>query len=353
MLLSPAERAAIEAERDARTVFAFNLPIRADEREIVRYFSKAGEVRDVRLITDRNSRKPKGFGYIEFADKTSIKAGISLSGTQFMGQTIQVQQTHAEKNRNASSSITVTAGPDRGLTRLYVGSLHLNVTEDDLRKLFNQYGEIDAITIHADAETGRSRGFGFVQFRKSEDARRAMVNVNGQDVAGRPIKVGFESGREKEGGGTLPSGRDLDDDDQGLRLNSASRAQLMAKLQRPSDVAPPPPPPAPAGPPPPIEPEPTHCVLIKNMFDPASESEPNWDQEIKQDVSEECSKFGSIVHVYVDKDSQGFVYMKFGSIPGAQNAINALNGRWFAGRMIEVDFVPEYIYHNRFPESRI
>lgn len=54
----------------------------------------------------------------------------------------------------------------------------------------------------------------------------------------------------------------------------------------------------------------------------------------------------------MDKNSQGFVYMKFSSTSGAQGALNALNGRWFAGRQIEADFIPESIYNNRFPESR-
>jgi RNA-binding protein 39 len=50
----------MEAERDARTVFAQNLPIRATEEDIIDFFTKAGKVRDVRLISDRNSRKSKG-----------------------------------------------------------------------------------------------------------------------------------------------------------------------------------------------------------------------------------------------------------------------------------------------------
>jgi RNA-binding protein 39 len=99
------------------------------------------------------------------------------------------------------------------------------------------------------------------------------------------------------------------------------------------------------------------------MFDPSQyvvllvgliffrETEPNWDQEIGQDVKEECIKFGTVHHIHVEKDSPGFVYLRFGSIPSAQNAINALNGRWFSGRMIEADFMSEITYKARFPEA--
>ena len=59
-----------------------------------------------------------------------------------------------------------------------------------------------------------------------------------------------------------------------------------------------------------------------------------------------------MVHIFVDKDSDGDVYMKFGSIPAAQNAINALHKRWFAGRLATAEFVPEKQYYANFPESK-
>lgn len=82
------------------------------------------------------------------------------------------------------------------------------------------------------------------------------------------------------------------------------------------------------------------------------ETEVGWDQEIKNDTAEECTKFGSVVHCAVDMNSSGHVYLKFGSIPAAQNAINALNNRWFASRMITAVFVPERSYYSRFPEAK-
>lgn len=59
------ERELMELDRDIRTVFAYNLNLRADEKDIFKFFSKAGTVVDVRIICDRNTRKSKGFAYIE------------------------------------------------------------------------------------------------------------------------------------------------------------------------------------------------------------------------------------------------------------------------------------------------
>jgi RNA-binding protein 39 len=58
-----------------------------------------------------------------------------------------------------------------------------------------------------------------------------------------------------------------------------------------------------------------------------------------------------VLHCFVDKKSKGHVYLKFSSVPAAQNAINALNGRWFAKKQISASFLPEGQYHSLFPEA--
>ena len=62
-----------------------------------------------------------------------------------------------------------------------------------------------------------------------------------------------------------------------------------------------------------------------------SESEPGWENDIKEDVLQECSEAGSVLHIFVDKNSQGNVYVKCASSQVASAAFNRLNGRYFAG----------------------
>lgn len=71
------------------------------------------------------------------------------------------------------------------------------------------------------------------------------------------------------------------------------------------------------------------------------EESPNFDQEIKEDVREECSKFGHVRHVFVEKNSAGHVYIRFADVSSAQKALNSLNHRWFAGKMITAEYYPE------------
>ncbi|XP_043812137.1 RNA-binding protein 39 isoform X2 [Manihot esculenta] len=391
-----------DPERDQRTVFAYQICLKADERDVYEFFSRAGKVRDVRLIMDRNSRRSKGVGYIEFYDAMSVPMAIALSGQPLLGQPVMVKPSEAEKNL-VQSTTTVNAGSgpySGGARRLYVGNLHFNITEDQLRQVFEPFGAVELVQLPLD-ETGHCKGFGFVQFARLEDARNAL-NLNGQvEIAGRPIKVSTVTDQTGMQDGGTNAGDFDDDEGGGLALNARSRALLMQKLDRsgtassiagslgtpvvstglPVPVAPilgaaPVVPPVvaplmagsvpgltglagagvqlPASAIPSVDTIgiPSECLLLKNMFDPNVETEPDFDLDIKEDVQDECSKFGSLRHIYVDKNSSGFVYLRFENTQSAINAQRALHGRWFAGKMITATFMVPQMYEAKFPESR-
>ena len=73
------------------------------------------------------------------------------------------------------------------MTNLYVGNLPWSATETQLKDLFSQYGEVNSVNIIQDRETGRSRGFGFVEMESGAD--EAVQGLNGQELDGRNIKV--------------------------------------------------------------------------------------------------------------------------------------------------------------------
>lgn len=82
---------------------------------------------------------------------------------------------------------------------LYVGNLAFGCTADDLRDLFSQHGTVSSAQVISDRETGRSRGFGFVEM--SDGAEAAVSALNGQDFQGRSITVNEARPREERGGG--------------------------------------------------------------------------------------------------------------------------------------------------------
>jgi len=72
---------------------------------------------------------------------------------------------------------------------LYVSNLSFHTTEDDLRKLFEVHGAVSSAKVITDRETGRSRGFGFVEMDSAEDAQKAIKALNGKDLEGRSMSV--------------------------------------------------------------------------------------------------------------------------------------------------------------------
>jgi RNA recognition motif-containing protein len=86
------------------------------------------------------------------------------------------------------------------MTKMYVGNLPFNATEDSVRALFAEFGSVQSLSLVNDRETGRPRGFGFVEM-SSSDAAKAMQSLNGKDFAGRPLKVNEAQDRPRGGGG--------------------------------------------------------------------------------------------------------------------------------------------------------
>jgi len=72
--------------------------------------------------------------------------------------------------------------------KIYVGNMPFSMTESEIRELFGQYGTVESVSLITDRDTGRPRGFGFVEMARA-DATRAIQNLNGKTVGGRPLRV--------------------------------------------------------------------------------------------------------------------------------------------------------------------
>ena len=95
------------------------------------------------------------------------------------------------------------------MKNIFVGNLNFNTSEDELRQLFEAYGQVDRVSIMTDRETGRSRGFGFVEMSSSEDGEKAIAALNGSQVGGRTLNVNEARPKpERSGGGGGRGGRE-------------------------------------------------------------------------------------------------------------------------------------------------
>ncbi|KAI8904760.1 hypothetical protein EDD86DRAFT_194402, partial [Gorgonomyces haynaldii] len=327
-----------EYTRDQRTVFVTQLSVHARERDLSDILRSCGRIRDVRIVFDKISRRSKGIAYVEFYEEDSVPKAIMLSGTLLMGIPILVQKSEAEKNKAAYDEKNPVRGPPPISTKLFIENLPTTLTEKDLRDLFEPFGRLDYVTLHADNESGRSLGYGFVQFKRTFEARDALRAMNGFELMGKKITVAPVSDK-------APNALKIDDGE-GNTLNAINRTELMARLSRDENRIP------------------TNdrelsihtsrtslCVLLKNMFDPEEETEPDWQKEVEEDVKDECSKYGRVMHIAVDRESKGNIYLKFSTLGEATVAVTSLHNRFFAGKKIEAVYFPEGLYKDKFPES--
>ncbi|HSI33393.1 MAG: RNA recognition motif domain-containing protein [Phycisphaerae bacterium] len=86
-------------------------------------------------------------------------------------------------------------------SKLYVGNLSYNANGSDLEQLFSQYGTVQSAEVIADRDTGRSKGFGFVQMGSDDEAQAAIAALNGQEHDGRQLTVNEAKPKENRGGG--------------------------------------------------------------------------------------------------------------------------------------------------------
>ena len=423
-------------ERDARTVFAYNLSTKADEREIFQFFSSVGTVNDVRIIYDRNTPTSKGMAYVEFADEESVEPALACTGQILKNQVVMVKASEAEKNaawkiekaqkkkeaevpvgtsipgtttdtpttasepqsgtstlnhiplpaplHSSTGAAVGTSGlppPPRRSCDLLVENVHCDVLEDDLKAVFEPFGEVQTITVKSQ-DPGASTKSATVSYQHTKDAVMAVSQLNGLDLVGFAMRVSMAPSSVDVNQQPLPQKDLINDSAHGVKMDSRSRAALMAKLagmevpqiQEPIGIDPTTGLPASAeqmavarlaaqeqavelakqaaeqmqGVLGPASPIPSESVLLKNMFRVEEETEDEWWVDIAEDVSEECAQFGKVQHVFVDRESQGFVYLKFGNVKAAEGAKNALHGRWFAGRTVSAEYQFTAVYDRHF-----
>lgn len=92
------------------------------------------------------------------------------------------------------------------MKNIFVGNLDFGATEDQIRSLFEAYGAVDRVSIKTDRDTGRSRGFAFVEMANEAEAERAIAALNGTNLGGRALNVNEARPKTEGGGGGRPAG---------------------------------------------------------------------------------------------------------------------------------------------------
>jgi len=190
-------------EEPSKTIFVGNVSWNVDNDRLSQEFSECGEVLDARVQLDRNTGRSRGFGYVTFATTEAVEAAIALNGTKEVdGRTLNIDRSTDNKGGNREKRAQAF-GDTRSATSnvLFVGNLSWDTTEDNVWEIFKEHGAVDSVRLPTDRETGKPKGYGYVEYSTVESAQAAIEALSGQEINGRNIRLDFSTPRDGNGGG--------------------------------------------------------------------------------------------------------------------------------------------------------
>lgn len=265
-------------------VFIKNLDKSIDHRALYDTFSAFGNILSCKVVTDEQNVS-KGYGFVHFETQEQAEKAIArVNGMMLNGKQVYVGPFIPKKER-------LKSGDANKFTNVYIKNLDEGISEEKLNEIFAAYGSLRNCVIMRD-ENNKSKGFGFVNFEKYEDARKAVDEKNGTEINGKQIFVGRaqkKAERESE-----------------LRQKFEQlKAERLAKYQGVN-------------------------LYVKNLED-------DWDDE---KLKNEFGTFGTITSAKVMRDdkgvSRGFGFVCFNAPEEATRAVTEMNGRMCGSKPLYV-----------------
>lgn len=161
-----------------------------------------------RVQMDRQSGRSRGFGYVEFATADAAKEALEkLQGKEIDGRPVKLDISTPRQSNPAARAKQFGDVPGNPSTTLFVGNVSWSTTEDTLWEHFNQFGEVSSVRLPTDRESGKPKGFGYVEFADLESAKKAFDGAAGAEIEGRNIRLDYSQPRDQNGGGGRGGGR--------------------------------------------------------------------------------------------------------------------------------------------------
>lgn len=207
----------MDSDGEKISAFIGKLSFKTTEASLQRFLTKHGcKPVSVRIITDYDSGKSKGFGYADFSSKSTFEKCLALDGEELDGFNIHCDSAKSSGGgaRGGRSSFGGNSGGGRSSfggggggrggpqqpagKRLKISNLSYNTSTDSLQDTFSNAVDVFVVM---DRDTGKSRGFGFLEFESVGEATKMMKKFGGQNVDGREVRLEYAGERPQSGGG--------------------------------------------------------------------------------------------------------------------------------------------------------
>jgi len=184
------------------TVFVGRLSWNVDNDRLAQEFAHCGEVESANVQMDRETGRSRGFAYVKFKDAAGCAKALEMNGQEIDGRAVNVDMsTPIDKDKSREKRAkTFNDQVSPPSSTLFVGNLSWSVTEDTVWSFFNEHG-VKNVRLPTDRETGKPKGFGYVEFEDIEGAKKAFEASNGAEIEGRAIRLDYSQPRDSSGGG--------------------------------------------------------------------------------------------------------------------------------------------------------
>jgi len=235
------QRGSIKKPEGCREVHIRNLSSDVDEKIIRATFEKkCGTIDHVSFIKDKETKKFAGYGYIRFKKTESTDKAVKMTGVQILGKSARINYALAssEKGDNDVKQKPLSKKPE-GCKDVYIGGLSSSITQEDVRDLFKDCGEIEEVVLSMDNETVRCKGFGHIRFKETESTDKA-VEIRGTFFMGRFIKVDYSASKKKKGKNSSPAkggGKSKSKTDKGAEAEQRKKRKKNKKVKEETNDA--------------------------------------------------------------------------------------------------------------------
>ena len=151
---------------------------------------------------DQQSGRSRGFGFVTFETLEASAKAVEKEGSEIDGRPIRVNYSQPRAAAPAAEKRAKSFGDQLSApsSTLYVGGLSYSLTEDQIYETFGDHGDVQSVRLPTDRETGAPKGYGYVQFADESSAKAALEALNGQELAGRPIRIDYAGPKPDNGG---------------------------------------------------------------------------------------------------------------------------------------------------------
>ncbi|KAG2035370.1 hypothetical protein BDR03DRAFT_1093265 [Suillus americanus] len=191
------------SSEETKSIFVGRLSWNVDNDWLAQEFASCGEVVSAQVQTDRATGKSRGFGYVHFTSADAVEKALQMNGKDIDGRAVNIDKsTPPDKSavrENRAKSFGDTQSPVSSV--LFVGNLSFGVNEDQLWEVFGEHGDVKSVRVPTDRESGRPKGFAYVEFSAVEAAQAAHGQLQGYELDGRSLRLDYSQPRDNAGGG--------------------------------------------------------------------------------------------------------------------------------------------------------